>query len=767
MGEGLATVIENTRKTEAEIQESRDLYLDLLPVHQALLSGGAAASGTVWTKPFNKWIANQEMKDHQASQERIATLLGAAGLIALVVASLATAGGALAITATIAGLGAGAFQAGMSWDKWSTLSTAAESTVRSDLGVVEQSQADAELFKAILDTAFALVDLGGAVAGAAKTLGIAPKAFMAGRAARKAALEALEKEIGTMSAAKIGQSINEVGLATVEKAWRKAGRPIEELGPYLRKDPSLVGMADTVEAHLKLGAGGNKAVMSLLEDALKGTDQVALEAAGADALLVYGPRVLVKKAGGWKALGKKLGATSPTMAQLDGWRMGIFNETKAFIEGLEGGQKSIIATGTPGPTSDLDMSTLGVRSAENREAAKSFMASRAGGTPNELETLLDAGFFTDPRRLHIGDYLSPEVRNVLSAGQAAEEQELILRMALHEAEKGGSKDAAKAVEEMMAQAGVTNRVPLPPLQPTAITKVNEEIDALHAKLKELAENKAPAAEQVSVAKDIVRRQAMINASEKGGYFGGGTVAKEVTEREAARHIELLEGMNQEQLQSQLLIWKLDQLPKLFKAVPKLASQKMEVVVEGIKDMGKYVRRFAEGLPSNAAKTASAGGSTFEAIAKRFEEWELLARGDAGSMGALAKLKGIDPANKAQMKTIYQELATQGNGLQTEIAAAFDDFISTLPSMHKELSKLADLGKDGSRLAQTQYIIFIVAQAKVLKGNTLNALTLYLRRLNHGAGEGELGPEEEPGGQAGEPTSEPSAAPEPVPAAATP
>jgi len=764
MGEQLLKVIENTRTTEKEIQDSSDLYLDLRPVHEALIGGNPAASGTVWSKPFNKWLAREEMKSHQASQERLATLLGAAGLVAMVVASLATAGGALAISATVAGLTASGMQAGMSWDKYMTLETAAKSTVRSDLGVVEQSQADAELFMAVLNTAFALVDLGGAVAGAGKTLGISPKAFLAGRTVRKAALEALEKEIGVMSAAKVGQSINEFGLTTVEAAWRKAGRPIEELGPFLRKDASLVELAEMVEGHLKLGKGADKAIMSLLDEALKSTDQVALDAAARDALLVLGPKGLVKKVGGWKSLGKKLGASSKTMIELDAWRMGIFNETKAFIEGLEGGEKALIATGTPGPTSDLDMSTLGVRSAENREAAKSYMAARAGTTPGDLELLLDAGFFTDPRRLHIGDYLAPEVRRILTAGQVEQERELILRMALSEAEKGGDRKAIEAVEEMMGQAGISNRVPLAPLQPSAVAKLNEEIDALHAQLKQLADSGADAAEQVKVARDIVERQAMINATEKGGYFGGGTVAKEVTEREAARHIELLQGMSEEQLKSQLLIWKLDQLPKLFKSVPKLASQKIEVVVEAIKDMGKYVRRFAVDLPSAAAQSAATSGGSFESIAKKFEQWELMARGDAQSMEKLAALKGIDPANKAELRTAYQQLAVEGNGLQAEVAAAYDEFLSTLPSIHKELSTMAEMGKDGSRLAQTSYLLFISAQGKILKDNSLFAITAVIRRLEAGQAEGD---EEVPAPGAGEPKAEPSAAPEPVPAGATP
>jgi hypothetical protein len=257
---------------------------------------------------------------------------------------------------------------------------------------------------------------------------------------------------------------------------------------------------------------------------------------------------------------------------------------------------------------------------------------------------------------------------------------------------------------------------------------------------------------------------MINASEKGGYFGGGTVAKEVTEREAARHIELIEGMSEEQLKSQLLIWKLDQLPKLFKAVPKLASKKIEVVVEAIKDMGKYVRRFAVDMPAKAAERAAASGASFESIAKKFEQWELMARGDAESMEKLAALKNIDPANKAQLRTAYQQLAVEGNGLQAEVAAAYDDFLSTLPSIHKELSTMAEMGKDGSRLAQTSYLLFISAQGKILKDNSLFAITALVRRLEAGQPESD---EDAPAPKPGEPAAEPAAAPDPVPAGATP
>src|SRR5262249_9819663 len=192
---------------------SKIAYEDLVPIHTSLFAGQKSSSGQNWSDPVEQAVAKQYVKDADARR-----LLASLGLGALSAAAfiLAPVTGGLTLAALL-GFGAGVTVgvAAASWDRWDKLSTAAAATgVSPKFAVISKEQADSALITAIMDTAFAIIDVVGAA-----------KAFKAGAAARELlkAAEAGAREAAEVSLKNLGKGA--AAAAAVEKA-------VAELGPH-------------------------------------------------------------------------------------------------------------------------------------------------------------------------------------------------------------------------------------------------------------------------------------------------------------------------------------------------------------------------------------------------------------------------------------------------------------------------------------------------------------------------------------------------------
>jgi hypothetical protein len=149
MAASLSELLANIRATIPKIGGDLD-DRDLVPLHERLFSGEPGASGTSWSRPMHQW----------AARDFWLTLgLGTLAAAAFVVAELATFGTATFFIAAGVGLGAGGALAGRGWEQWGDLDTAANASTSDDGQIVTQGQADAAFTGAVIDSAFAFLDL--------------------------------------------------------------------------------------------------------------------------------------------------------------------------------------------------------------------------------------------------------------------------------------------------------------------------------------------------------------------------------------------------------------------------------------------------------------------------------------------------------------------------------------------------------------------------------------------------------------------------------
>ena len=186
---------DSLRHSRAKIEQAEGMlggsiaFYDLVPLHQQLLSGSAGlgfASQRRWQDPFFSMLAKDVLADHESREFWVSLGLSLAGAAALVAVPF-TAGASGAFLVGF-GLGIGAAQAGMSWQRYQQLATAADAGVRDDLKLVAGGQVSTALVAAVLDTVSLFLDAYGA-AGSAAAHGAAR------RAAFKDADDALRKRM--------------------------------------------------------------------------------------------------------------------------------------------------------------------------------------------------------------------------------------------------------------------------------------------------------------------------------------------------------------------------------------------------------------------------------------------------------------------------------------------------------------------------------------------------------------------------------------------
>jgi hypothetical protein len=268
-----AVILETLQKTGEKIDEAdtkiatADItYYDLKIIQNQLFSGSPKITYIPrypWNQSYYQDIANDDIEGH-ASEEFWANL----GLTAVAAAALIAApftGGASAAFLVGFGIGIGAAQAGISWEKYLDMSTVGDAKVKEELTLISKGEVNAQLVDALVQTVGVFLDLYGAKAiltGAkqgAKALAAAEKGLkqeLTDTAAKRAlsgaettaTKEAAEKEaLGQMSAlakeeTKGSSLARKLGYPEAEPGYHWAevnGKPAYRRNPLRAEGPKL------------------------------------------------------------------------------------------------------------------------------------------------------------------------------------------------------------------------------------------------------------------------------------------------------------------------------------------------------------------------------------------------------------------------------------------------------------------------------------------------------------------------------------------------
>ncbi len=633
----LATIHGNiTRTIESLASDDLD-WRELQVIHARLFAGDTSRGTADWSRTPGKEVATDVVEDFQDREWWLSLGLGTLAAAAFVFSAIATGGLATAAWAAV-GVGIGATQAAMSWERYDDLKTAAGATARSDLMVVSEEQVRAARLQAILDTAFALID----IAQLAKPVGRLGAA-LANRGVRASAQAAAEqglrgvRQLGQAEAkGVIERSIREVGL---DATARGTGMSVDELR-------TLVGSSDVLDQAVaraaSLGAALEPAALrtqlatlgeSIGTKRLSQTEADQLVSAAIDR---FGPAETLRAAGGWEKLAKTLGNDAEAGKRLVAWRDSAYADLRQFIDPNSEGL--IQRTGRQGAfTNDLDFSTMGADAVGNADKARTFLAGRIGASGDELGKLLDAGIMTDPRRMHLYDLLSdPVARESVAKRAAAMEDELMWAKRLADAK--GDELMQSSIRRQMGEIGV-REVPWKQLTEGERTQLASAIDGLHKQF-DAAKQAGSAAEANQLAAEIVEKQALLNASTPGAYATGGAVRRWVSER------EWLPGFGAADSPAPLTAQRLtdigNQMVELHHAADGLAKASGSTEIAGqLKKLGKYGSRLTEtaerAFGDKAAKRVLGAAdqdlaAMFESLGERFSALQ-----KAMESGQLAKL----------------------------------------------------------------------------------------------------------------------------------
>jgi hypothetical protein len=270
--------------------------------------------------------------------------------------------------------------------------------------------------------------------------------------------------------------------------------------------------------------------------------------------------------------------------------------------------------------------------------------------------------FTDPRRLHLYDVLPQAARESLSKKQAAFQIQLIYNRRLYQAgwgtaEKGSIQEAqAITIRAQMTALGI-KEAPFKPLSQAQIAILNNEIEHLHKQL-----NKALASggevTQTKLIEDIAQRQAMINASEGGGYIGSGQVRRMVSERPGEKIPPLKENLPT--LTAERVTAVLDELAALDKDYLKLVKQASRLakesavdppkLVAALKDIGKHGDRLVK-VVRERFKTTIPDLPDFDIMAGAFES--LIKKARAGVLHREVLTSDVNTLTKRAVQALNQ------------------------------------------------------------------------------------------------------------------
>ena len=686
-------------------------WRDLQPIHQQLYGGREAPSGTTWNSAFQKSIAQDVIGDHESTEFWISLGLGTAAAALFIVASIATGG--LATAALLGGLAVSGGQAVASWENYEDLATAAAGTASEETRLVSEGQVDAARIQAILDTIFAVLDFGqargimrGIQAGARLAEALAANSA-------EAALEAGLRGSAEEAAQALERSIAELGA---EATARRAGKTTDELLAMLPANSPLRARVEAARGLIEAGAADGaqtaaqiegRAAMATgngAEEAWKGTRSIgelitdipAALGSGqitrqfADRLVIegiesMGPAEVLKKMGGWRRAQQALTDESAAGARFMQWRSSVFADLERYVTGTLQGQVQRTGTAT-NFSNDIDMSFIGPRAAEVRDAASQYLARRLGvdNSPAAFDRIMMAGLFTDPRRMHAYDGLPDAIREAVARTQAAKQEQLIWNRRLWEATHAGDENLARHIRGEMSGMGIPEFA-YRPLSEGDIARLARRVDALHGEMEQ-AVRAGDVTTQQRLAGEIGDAQALINASEGGGYFSGGGVRRYVSERPGEAQFPRLEGgAGQAVPAAERITSIIDQLPKLDHALLQLGGSTEEVVA-GIRGIGKYGGRLFE----------VAGSSTVY----RGGPWDLLASEcaalkRAADMGASSMSAGqaAEFANRA--RSMFGELTAKSSEVLAQLRAG-----QNLPNVGNAMEAIQNMTIAHTRLLRS-------------------------------------------------------------------
>lgn len=713
----LKTVRENIEKTRPKIAGS--LAYELKPIHDLLFAGAAKPSGIDWGKPAAKALANELVELHEDREFWVTMGLSTAAAALFIIASFVTAGTATAALIG-AGVGIGAGQAAVSWDKALTMSAAAKASPSGLDPLVTSGQADAAMFEAVLNTVLVAVDALTSIKPLLRAAsgGVVREAFAAGRGAGRTAVAGLEglakvsaKEAPTGSRAIVEKAIADLG---VERVSQRSGKSAAELLEIVGRDSPVAErlrgfvavekeLASITPAEFVKRSGNLEAEITANATLGQQIAHLAVER--------LGPMNVLKRNGGWSKVSVLLGNESAAGKAMMAWRDGILADIEAFVRTLPGGvdeagKAAVKRTGSQGKfTNDLDVSLLGPHASKNRGSVRSFVAGRLGTTPDQLKFLVLADFFTDPRRLHLYDKLDPVLRATISGRAEKVAEGTIFARLLHDAEEAGNKELAKQLRKMMTDLKV-NEVAYKKLGSADISALYKDSDNLHVSLEKAIAD-ADKGAQTSLVEKIGDTQGLINAAEGGGYFSGGATAMLVSMKEG------LVAPGAKLLPEQAYTALLDQLPKLYTEANTLLRTGFMAkgeVVEAIKGIGKYGKRFRDLMKDLGVSVADE--SAWSNLAGRFEKILKEAKGEAAT-------------------STLERLTADAEAVRSEVNGLLAEFTSQAPAVLASLSKQAGLSGRTVDLATIQFLV--LAHAKLLRSSSavkesMGALIAELQRM---------------------------------------
>jgi hypothetical protein len=694
-----AAMVSMLTSTRTAIQETRpklsgSLAYELVPIHNQLFGGQKGASGIDWKDPVAQALAKEVLELESDKAFWITMGLSTLAAAAFILAEFATAGLATFAGAALigAGVGIGAGQAIVAWEKARSMETAEKATTGAGTELLASGQADIAAFEAALATIMVFVD----VASSVKPLGRALTGAVdrAALAAGREAADAVAKDLAALAGkapdrALVERAVTELGA---EQAAARSGRSAADL-------LAIVGEDSVVAARLK-------AFISMPEDLLKlGPAELAKragslaaevqanpatgEALASLAVERLGPRRVLDMNGGWRALSLALGNESAAGRTIMAWRDGLMGDIDAFVRTLEGGvdeagKAAVKRTGSQGKfTNDFDVSLLGPHASRNRDKLRSFVAGRVGTSPDQLGHLLLADFFTDPRRLHLYDQLEPALRAEVGTRSAKVAEATIMARTLHDAEQAGNTELAAAIRAQMKELGI-QEVPFKPLSEGDRAALYTKIDDYHQQLESAIASGDKAAQKELVGK-IGDTQGLINATEGGGYFSGGATRQIVTLAEG-----LMKG-GQRPLDALVYTALLDQLPKLNAEASALLRSGVvasEDAVAAIKGIAKYGKRFRDLMTQMEVKVADE--AAWDALAARLEKLLKQAKGEADS-------------------TLLSRLETEAAEVQREVDALVAQFRGSSQEVLLRLNHQAAMGGQRADLAKIQFLVLATAK----------------------------------------------------------
>jgi hypothetical protein len=694
-----AAMVSALTTTRTSIQDTRPklaggLAYELVPIHNQLFGGQQGPSSIDWKDPVAQAVAKEVLALESDKAFWVSMGLATLAAAAFVLAEFATAGMATFAGAALigTGVGLGAGQAIVAWEKARTMQTAEQATTGGGTELLASGQADMAAFEAALATIMVFADVASSIKPMGRLLtGAVDKAAMA---AGRAAAEAIARDLAALAGKAPDRALAERAILELgaEQAAARSGQSAARL-------LEIVGEQSPAAARLK-------AFMAIPEDLLKLTpaelakragslatevqaDKAVGEALAALAVERLGPRKVLEMNGGWKALSLALGNESAAGKAIMAWRDGMLGDLEAFVRTLPGGvdetgAAAVQRTGSKGKfTNDFDISLMGKNASKNRSAVRSFMAGRVGTTPDRLGELLLADFFTDPRRLHLYDKLSPALREEIGTRAEKVAESTIMARTLHDAEEAGNKELAAQIRAQMKDQGV-QEVPFKPLSDADRAALYGKIDDYHQQLESAIEAGDEVTQKSLVGK-IGDTQGLINATEGGGYFSGGATRQIVS---------LAEGMikgGQKPLDAQVYTTLLDQLPKLnteASALMKSGIVASEEAVGAIKGIAKYGKRFRDLMKALEVKVADE--AAWDALAGRLETLLKQAKGEADV-------------------TLLSRLETEAVEVQREVDTLMGQFRASSQEVLMQLNRQAAMGGQRVDLAAIQFLVMATAK----------------------------------------------------------